>query len=142
MQNKKADPTRECILVMQPDPMEQELLSLAFGNKYGLLFTGGVDQALQVGRTIPHKVVIFDAGNAHPHDLSELHRFKSGNNLERPIILLTSNNSIEIEMRVAVIGVFYYLIRTYSVKDLEELIEAALRYWQRTFGWANVGNKS
>jgi DNA-binding response OmpR family regulator len=43
---------------------------------------------------------------------------------------------------VAEIGVFYYLIKPYSVKDLEELIEAALRYWKKTFGWTLSGDKT
>lgn len=141
MRNKKTDPEKERILVMQPDLAEQEKLRMVFGDKYRLFFTEWVDQALQVGRSIPYKVVIFDAGSTQSRDLSELERFKSGNRLETPVILLASNNSTAIEMKVAEIGVFYYLIRPYSVKDIEELIEAALRYWQRTFGWTRGKNK-
>jgi DNA-binding NtrC family response regulator len=143
MQKTTTDPTRESILVIQSDPSEQKMLTTAFSAKYGLFFTNGVDQALQTnGRNVPYKVVIFDAGSAHPHDLLELERFKSGDRLETPIILLASNNSVEIEMKVAEIGVFYYLIKPYSVKDLEELIEAALRYWKKTFGWTLSGDKT
>jgi DNA-binding response OmpR family regulator len=139
MQKTTTDTTKESILVIQSDPAEQNMLSMAFGAQYGLYFAGDVDQALQIGRDVPHKVVIFDAGSALPHDLSELARFKSGNRQETPIILLASNNSAAIEMKVAEIGVFYHLIRPYPVKDLEELIEAALRYWKRTFGWKISG---
>jgi DNA-binding NtrC family response regulator len=139
MKNTTTDPTTESLLVIQSDPAEQKRLSTAFSGRYGLFFAGGVDQALQINRSVPHKVVIFDAGSAHAHDLSELARFKSGNHPETPIILLASNNSAAIEMKVAEIGVFYHLIRPYPVKDLEELIEAALRYWQRTFGWKSFG---
>lgn len=138
MQNATTDQMKECILVIQSDPAEQKMLSAAFSGRYSLFFTGGVDQALQIGRTVPHKVAIFDASDANPRELSELHRFKSGYSPERPIILLSSKNSIEIEMAVAVIGVFYYLIRPYSVKDLEELIEAGLRYWKRTYEWTTT----
>jgi DNA-binding NtrC family response regulator len=117
------------------------MLSTVFGDKYGLFFAGGVDQALQINRSVPHKVVIFDAGSAHAHDLSELERFKIEIQPETPIILLASNNSAAIEMKVAEIGVFYHLIRPFPVKDLEEIIVAALRYWYRTFGWTTVGDK-
>jgi DNA-binding response OmpR family regulator len=139
MQNASTDQMKECILVIQSDPSEQKMLTTAFSGKYGLFFAGGVDQALRIDRTIPLKVVIFDAGSAHPHDLSELKRFKSGNHQETPIILLASDNSAAIEMKVAEIGVFYYLIRPYSVKDFEELIAAALRYWKRIYGWKSSG---
>jgi DNA-binding NtrC family response regulator len=138
MQNATTDQMKERILVIQSDPAEKSELSVALGDRYVLYFAEGIDQALQISRTVPHKVVIFDASDANPHELSELHRFKSGYLPERPIILLSSKNSIEIEMAVAAIGVFYYLIRPYSVMDLEELIEAGLRYWQRIFGWTRA----
>jgi DNA-binding response OmpR family regulator len=141
MQNATINRKKERILVIQSDPAEQKILSTAFGGRYWLFFAGGVDQALQINRSVPYKAVIFDAGSAHSHDLSELRRFKSGNRRETPIILLASDNSASIEMRVAEIGVFYYLIRPYSVKDLEELIKAALRYWQRIFGWERFGEE-
>jgi PleD family two-component response regulator len=139
MQKTTTDTTKKRILVIQSGPAEQKMLTTVFRGKYGLFFAGGVDQALQSGRSVPHKVVIFDAGSALPHDLSELTRFKSGNRQETPIILLASNNSAAIEMKVAEIGVFYHLIRPYPVNDLEELIEAALRYWKRIYGWKISG---
>lgn len=140
MKNVTTDKMKECILVIQSDSSEQKMLFTALSGRYGLFFAGGVDQALQINRSVPHKVVIFDAGCAHPLDLTELERFKSGNHPDTPIILLASNNSAAIEMKVAEIGVFYHLIRPYPVKDLEVLIVAALRYWHRTFGWTTVGD--
>lgn len=142
LQDNEADAAKEHILVVEPDLCERRVLQLALGENYAFCFAGDIDTALRVPGGLQCKVAIFDAGAASARDIAELCRFKAGNALEIPIILLASDNSFEIERKVAAIGVFYHLVRPYSVKDLEELIEAALRYWQRTFGWTNEGDKA
>lgn len=141
MQDTMAAPVKESILVIQPDLAERRILQLVFNGRYILYFAAEVDRAIRINRNFHCKVVVFDAGTVVPHALTDVSRFKAANEMESPIILIASNNSFEIEKKVADIGVFYHLIRPYSVKDLEELIEAALCYWQRIFGWTRVREK-
>jgi DNA-binding NtrC family response regulator len=126
---------KDGVLIMQADPVEREVLLKKFSGAYDISFAAEAKQAFRTNGDCRHKVIIFDAGDAGPRDLAGLSRLKSGDPMERPIILLTSHNTIEIEKKVAGIGVFYHLIKPYSAEDLKELIQAALRYWQRTFGW-------
>jgi DNA-binding response OmpR family regulator len=142
MQDKKRLPIKENILVIQPDLSERKIVQLVFNKKYNLCFADDVDTAIRTGRDFPCKVMVFDAGIVVQHTLDEVSRLKAANQVESPIILLASNNTFEIEKKIAAIGVFYHLVRPYSVIDLENLIEAALRYWQRTFGWTNAGDKA
>lgn len=139
--DKKAGPIMENILIIQKDLSERRIMQLVFDGKYSLYFARDIETAIPIGRNFSCKAVIFDAGTIDTDTFAELRRFKAANEMESPIILLASNNTFEIEKKVAAIGVFYHLIRPYSVKDLEELLEAALRYWQRTFGWTNAGDK-
>lgn len=141
-QDKKVGPIKENILVIQKDLAERRVMQLVFSQKYTLYFARDIETAIPIGRNFSCKVVIFDASSASSNVISELIRFKAGISMESPIILLASKNTFEIEKKVAAIGVFYHLIRPYSVKDLEELIEAALRYWQRTFGWTRAVEKT
>jgi len=126
---------KDSIFVMQADTAEREVLLKEFSGAYDIFFADEPEQAVRADHHGSHKVIIFDAGDAGPRDLAGLSRFKSGDPMERPIILLTSRNTIEIEKNVAGIGVFYHLIKPYSAEDLKEVVQAALRYWQRTFGW-------
>lgn len=142
MPDKKTTPVKENILVIQKDLSERRIMQLAFNEKYILYFARDVDVAVRIGRNFPCKVVIFDAGSATASIISELSWFKTANSMENPIILLASNNSFEIESSIAGIGVFYHLVRPFSVKHLDELIQAALHYWQRTFDWTKTGDKS
>jgi len=139
--DKEPIPAKENILVVQPDLSERRTLQSALGENYTFYFAGEVDTALRILGDFHCKAVIFDAGGASLQDIGGLIRFKAGNSMERPIILLAANNSFEIEKKIAAIGVFYHLLRPYSVKDLDELIGAALRYWNMHFSWTTSQGK-
>jgi len=60
-----------------------------------------------------------------------IRKLKEQDGLERPIIVITNHNSIKIERKLAEIGVFYHLIDLFEQNDMDDLIEAALRSWNK-----------
>jgi DNA-binding NtrC family response regulator len=127
----------DSVLIIQPDLAEREYFLSAFGGKYRIVFSEDVYQAIAISRESPHKVCILDVGSGSPRDFAELSRLKSQDRLERPIIIVTSKNTFSREKRMAASGIFYYLVRPFSIEDLREVVRGAVCHWKRSFAWTH-----
>jgi len=51
-----------------------------------------------------------------------------------PIIVITGNNSLQIEKKIRAKGIFYYLVKPFDMKEMKEVVKLALKkYSQRGY---------
>jgi DNA-binding response OmpR family regulator len=122
---------REKILVIQTDPKALAGQDESLYRKYNVLIVNNSAEALEIYRTGRHTVIVFVMDGPNDRELSLLRELKAQDDLDRPIIAVTNHNSIEIERTIATIGVFYHLLRPFAVNDLNVLIKAAFRSWNK-----------
>lgn len=129
---------KEKVLVIESDPYERGILYKVFSGKYKLTFAESVEDAIEISKKSPHKVMIYDMESPNAQALQNLKKLKEEDEMETPIITIISENTLEGENAVRGIGVFYYLIKPYNFRDLEELLLGAFRVWDRKFGNHNI----
>jgi DNA-binding NtrC family response regulator len=119
----------EKILVIQTDPKALAGQEESLYRKYNVIIVNNSTEALEIYRTGRHNAIVFVMDGPNEKELSLLRQLKSQDGLDRPVIVITTHNSIEIERAIATIGVFYHLLRPFEQNDLDDLIAAALRSW-------------
>ena len=129
---------KEKVIVIESDPYERGILNKVFSSKYKLTFAASVEDAIEISKKSPHKVMIYDMESPNVQALQNLKKLKEEDEMETPIITIISENTLEGENAVRGIGVFYYLIKPYNFRDLEELIFGAFRVWDRKYGNHNT----
>jgi DNA-binding NtrC family response regulator len=122
---------REKILVIQTGPKALAGQARSLIRKYDVVIVHTNDEALEIYRTGRHKVIVFVMEGPNDLELGLLREIKAQDGLDRPIIVITNHNSIEIERAIAGIGVFYHLLGPYEQNDLDDLMAAALRSWNK-----------
>jgi DNA-binding NtrC family response regulator len=122
---------RENIMVMGFEADDRNLLTKVFSEAYDLVFIGNAERLGGVDRGPFFKVVLYNMGSPDDANLLAFKEIKSQDVFERPIIVFTSRNTVEIDRFLASIGVFYHLVRPFEFKDLDDLIKGALRFWQK-----------
>lgn len=51
-----------------------------------------------------------------------------------PIIVITGNNSLQVEKKIRTKGIFYYLVKPFDMKEMKEVVKLALKkYSQRGY---------
>lgn len=117
-------------LAIEPDISECILLRDLFSDDYLLSFAHDANEALEIMAKTPFSVVLFNLGRANKKSLGELKNLKT-NMRDKPVIIaITTHNNLEIERAIAVIGVFYHLLKPYNTKDLTDLVSAAFLGWE------------
>jgi DNA-binding NtrC family response regulator len=114
------------ILIIEPDQQEHAIFSKLLSDRYDITFAYDVNAALNLLAKKTFGVVVFGMGQAKNDVIVALKNLKSHVENKPFIIAITSFNTLEIEKTVASIGVFYHLLKPYNVKDLDDLIGAAI----------------
>jgi DNA-binding NtrC family response regulator len=122
---------REIIKMIGMDQYDKKMLTKVFSEKYDLNFLKKSDETSWSGKGPFFKLVIYNMGIPDEKKLCALERMKSHDTLERPVIVITSQNTIDVDRFLATTGVFYHLVRPFEMKDLDDLIAGALRFWQK-----------
>jgi DNA-binding NtrC family response regulator len=120
---------REKILVIQTNPKMLEGQEKLFRCKYDVHVANDNVEVKENCRGGRHSAVVIVIEEASDRELTLLREIKAQDGLDRPIIVITNHNSIDIEREIAAIGVFYHLLSPYEQNDLDDLIAAALRSW-------------
>ena len=134
---------KDTIHLIAPELHEQRHLSKMLYSRYSICFLNDCDDLLAYAFNECIKVIIYPISHPEIKVLEHLESIKQEIH-EASIILITSANSFGFEKAVRNIGVFYYLIRPFTFSDLNKLIEAALKVWERKFAFDNIetGKKS
>jgi DNA-binding NtrC family response regulator len=122
---------REIIKMIGMDQYDKKMLTKVFSEKYDLHFLEKTDEPSWSGKGPFFKLVIYNMGIPDEKGLLALERMKNHDALERPVIVITSQNTINVDRFLATTGVFYHLVRPFEMKDLDDLIAGALRFWQK-----------
>ena len=123
---------KEKILIIEPEQKDRNDLQDYLSAKYEITFAAEIQEAIDSIRKKLHKVIIYDLDNPKSKVITDLMRLKKSIE-DIPIITITSVNSLEAEKTIRGIGVFYYLLKPYQVRDLDKLINAAVHLWDRKF---------
>jgi DNA-binding NtrC family response regulator len=124
---------REKILVIQTDPKALAGRNRSLYRKYDVLIVNNSVEAMEIYRTGRYNVIVFVMEGPNDRELSLLRELKAQDDRDRPIIAVTNHNNIEIERAIAAIGVFYHLLRPFAANDLNDLIKAAFRSWNKKY---------
>lgn len=122
---------REQILMVETNPAPSAVREGPLYRKYDVRIANDRPQALEICRAGRPSAIIVVMEGPNDRELSLLRELKAQDRLERPIIAITGHNSLEIERAIATIGVFYHLLGPYMQNDLDDLIAAALRSWNK-----------
>jgi DNA-binding NtrC family response regulator len=122
---------RESIMMIGIDRYDREMLTKVFSEKYDLVFLDKTDPSSLSGKGPFPKLIVYNLGVGDGESLLDLQRVKKLDGLERPIIVITSHNTVEIDRFLATTGVFYHLVRPYELRDLDDLIRGAFRFWRK-----------
>jgi DNA-binding NtrC family response regulator len=122
---------RERIMMIDMERFDREILTKIYSEKYDLVFIDKTDQSSLSGKGPFPKLIIYNLGVGDGESLLDLQRVKKLDCLERPIIVITSHNTVEIDRFLATTGVFYHLVRPYELRDLDDLIRGAFRFWRK-----------
>ena len=123
---------KERILIIEPEQEEQSNLFKYLAAKYDITFASEIKDAINSINQKLHKVIIYDLDNPKSKVITDLMKLK--NSIEDiPIITITTVNSLEAEKTIRGVGIFYYMLKPYHVRDLDKLINAAVHLWDRKF---------
>jgi DNA-binding NtrC family response regulator len=122
---------RNKILAINFNEGDRANLLKAFSRQYDIRFTENVATAMRINKEALHLLIILNMEIPDSVTTKDLRRMQKQDILERPIIIITSHNSIEDERALAATGVYYYLLRPYDLKDLNDLFRGALQFWHK-----------
>jgi DNA-binding NtrC family response regulator len=122
---------RENIMMIGMEQYDRELMTKVFSWKYDLIFFEKPDEPLWPGKGPLFKLVVYNMGIPDEINLCALESMRKHDALERPVIVITSQNTIDVDRFLATTGVFYHLVRPFEMKDLDDLIAGALRFWEK-----------
>ncbi len=122
---------RETIMVIGVDRYDKEVMQKVFSGRYDMLFIDNAGQLAGRRRGPFFKLVVYNMGIPNEENLDALNRLIRCDFLERPVIVITSQNTVDVDRFLAASGVFYHLVRPFELRDLDDLIKGALRFWQK-----------
>jgi|GEM_PF-4417285 DNA-binding NtrC family response regulator len=122
---------REIIMMVGIDRYDREIMTKVFSENYDLHFLEKTDEPSWSGKGPFFKLVIYNMGVPNEKNLCALERMRKHDALERPVIVITSENSMDVDRFLATTGVFYHLVRPFEMRDLDDLIAGALRFWRK-----------
>jgi DNA-binding NtrC family response regulator len=130
---KETSDMRKKTLVIQTDPKALAGQENSFFKKYDVHSADTNAEVMDIHHISRSDVIVVVMEGPDDRELKLLHEIKIRDSRERPIIAITNHNSIEIERAIATIGVFYHLLRPFDLGDLNDLIKAALHFWNKKF---------
>jgi DNA-binding NtrC family response regulator len=122
---------RDKILFIHKNPKALSGQDRSFYQKYDVLILNNASEALEINNTCRHGLIVYFIDSSDPGEFEMLRALKENDRLERPIIAITGNNSIEIERKIAQTGVFYHLLQPFETADFEDLVRTALETWNK-----------
>ena len=116
------------VLIIEPDPYEIGILSKVFSGLYETQFAANYKDAIEGLYEFDPEVVIYNVHVLNPDDLLSLNGAIKQCNYPIPVVLVVSDNHIEMERFAREQKVFYYLIKPYEFRVLEDALIAAMRF--------------
>jgi DNA-binding NtrC family response regulator len=130
-QSRSIHVMREIIIMMGFNLYDREIMTKVFSEKYDLHFLEKTDKLSWSGKDQFFKLVICNMDIPDEENLCALECMRKQDAFERPVIVITSQTTIDVARFLATTGVFYHLVRPFEMRDLDDLITGALRFWQK-----------
>ncbi|MGD2047179.1 MAG: sigma-54 dependent transcriptional regulator [Gemmatimonadota bacterium] len=116
----------ETVLVVDDEPRIRRIVELALGERgYQVLTAESAEDALDLLETEPVNVVVTDLqlpGRSGLELLADMSRDRPA----LPVILITAFGTVETAVEAIKAGAFDYVLKPFSVEELEALVERAL----------------
>ena len=116
------------LLVIDSEPFNQEIARKIFSGKYEMGFensANGLEHGCQI--MMPN-VILFEKRTPETNDLRDLLIKARLHNPSLPVVVIISNNSLELETVARSCGAFYCMIRPFNLKELWDILAAAFSY--------------
>jgi DNA-binding response OmpR family regulator len=96
------------------------------------MIVSSIDPIIRGGRVARPSVSIFLVGCLDEESIGQVAALKERFRPPVPIIVLSSENSLEAERHLRAVGVFYYLIQPHDPAQLRQLVRAAIQHSPRS----------
>ena len=116
------------LLVIEPDVFERDILSKVLSDRYDIYFSVNIKSAHETYQEVEPQIVLLHVQLPDIETLEEFCKIKKQWQVGLPVILIISENSLEFERYARTQNIFfYYMIKPYDFKELEEVLVSAMR---------------
>ena len=120
---------RDGLMIYNAKQSDRDTIRRAFSRKYTLVFAGREDRSASTCNHGSCKVFLFFIQGYDETRFSELRRIMREDAFERPVVVITEANTIEVDRELAGAGIFCRLEKPYGAGDLEIIVRGAMLYW-------------
>jgi len=128
------------LLIIDSEKFDREIARKIFSGKYKLDFVASVLDVNYKFMVSEPDVVLYEMRVPNIDDLADVIINTQSKNPPVPLVLIISENSIEIETFARIYKVFYCLIRPFNLKELWNVLESAFIYRKRLKLEHNIDN--
>jgi DNA-binding NtrC family response regulator len=116
------------LLVINQEPFDREITRKIFHGKYELAFASNASELEPMLNFFSPEVILYEIMQDSIEQITDV-LVKTGlQQYQPPLVLVISENSMELEKAARACGVFYCLIRPFNLKELWDALEAAFAY--------------
>ena len=119
------------ILIIEPDPFDKDVFSKILSDSYDIKIITTSRGIKNVYRDFKPQVILFDMRLFDIKELQTIISFKNSYDEKVPVIVIVSDTTPHIEKSVRQLGIFYYMVKPYDLKELDEVLQGAFRIKNR-----------
>ena len=125
---KKVRAMTKKLMIIDSEPFDREIAGKIFSSKYDLAFAENLFEFETSCEGFKPNVVLFELREPNEWQLREAAIVCKFRCPPLPLVLVISENSMELEATARSYGVFYCLIRPFNLKELWDVLDAAFAF--------------
>lgn len=114
------------IMIIGDDSGELQNSLSDIPQNFDFTFKKDIWEALFEKIKLSYKVIVFNITDPSLQSVKDLSRLKQVYS-DTPFITIVSENTLELERQIRSIGIFFYIIKPYSLDDLHMLLNSAIQ---------------
>lgn len=115
------------ILIIEQDPFDKDIFSKILSDSYDIKIITTSRGIKNVYRDFQPQVILFDMRLFDIKELQTVISLKNSYDEKVPVIVIVSDTTPHIEKSVRQLGIFYYMVKPYDLKELDEVLQGAFR---------------
>ena len=116
------------LMIIDSEAFDRDIARKIFSGKYEMAFAENLSEFQSSIDAIKPEVVLYELRTSNECELRDAIVATKLRGTPLPLVLVISENSVELEATARDYGVFYCLIRPFNLKELWDVLEAAFTY--------------
>jgi len=116
------------LLIIDNEEFDREIARKLFKDTYNLSFCTSAFDLGRIVSEIKPDITLYEMRKNDIKDLSLVFSTIEEHSPHMPIIVVISENTLEIETQARILGAYYILIRPFNLKELWDALESAFGY--------------